>query len=500
MAKRKIWLLVHLQPSLGSEICSTYYDATRVNETAKVCGENIARRVYHPSRVEERWTALVHDRQSFNPCNGTLRGNDVAQWLRMRYGEENFEDMEHPYYSHFSEESEITALTESDDPESDDLDIIEPLAFLLRSPLFPCVDEYLVNWYANEKIFSDFKALKSWGAEFGIVGRSKKYDTTLPRKRTEVAELDHRKPDYSTRFEDYDTEATASAMLQFIQRGLSNHQHGEFSSPEDNLEEFFWNSLPLLLPSMQSTEAQSFRSKMADLWTSAVGNAGSFSTPALLTGRALYTAATDRSWIKLERKLDGDTRRLILFDVGAGARYDTGDGGSSTKWLLESYNRNGWSVEDFAEVHLWEKAHGDDLDYDLGESKLRRWYEESLVEHFKVRQVLTEFHFHGEFFKVEDGLLELIAEKCYTDVFCVVKLDIDDPVREMALVQRMMTESDGGALIGNVGEFLWEPHTHVLFNLNMQRSDGFSVGDFANPYELLGRMRRDFGVRSHGWI
>ena len=114
--------------------------------------------------------------------------------------------------------------------------------------------------------------------------------------------------------------------------------------------------------------------------------------------------------------------------------------------------------------------------------------------------------------------------------FCVIKLDLDDSAVEEVFLSWLLAEVQQTGPQMNI-EFFWEPHTHTMFNLNMQllgqqvdaqskvvvddvdggststsrqgkregRSDRPRLGDFSRAYRWLLALRKG-GVRAHGWV
>ncbi|CAD7950985.1 unnamed protein product [Amoebophrya sp. A25] len=483
---------------------------------------------YTSSSLEKSW--LGNPDWAERPCASSA-------WNRIRFeplGELLVEEDNGPGYLSYFEFKPLNgsaALTSSRKFQ------IEPLAFLLRHPLWPCASEegVLLDRYRKKiqnTLDEESATVRRWQGWLG---------QRVENKNAKSQSID-------SGIADYDDETTAFHVVSYAGRVLA----GE----EDD------HQVDLLVP------------------------------PLARHLRALYTLATDRSYLRLadeeyvhdyainnfnmmmlevgqQEELEEEKGRrppLYLIDIGGGY-YDTGDGGSSTKWLLEKYRRLGVQ---FDEVFVFEKRR---LDPER--------YREQVVEH--VKEVLVPESGEDEELlsmittlrsRNEEGtqfILDLssLARLPYSRItvlsaftmpslpveqdetrsdeaadgmviwqlcrapngVCVLKLDIDDPEVEHALLDAILgaVENEGTATSLNILELFWEPHTHVLFNPNLMsmhleqlvlnRRDrevllgghlpSFAkhtrtvstarIGDFQTPYRYLHSLRKA-GVRAHGWI
>ncbi|CAD7945030.1 unnamed protein product [Amoebophrya sp. A120] len=333
---------------------------------------------------------------------------------------------------------------------------LEPLAFLLRHALWPCVTTNLLEYYSERLRLSEAERrilLEAWPrdvfAAFHLVGSGNEDSTSDaeadPGPRRVSAALPTTD---ATNVLDFDDRTTLSAMLRHAVQYLAGSAASgtsrdrslsrSTSQPDltrlptarrhDNPSRHLLSELlnaflleeVLLLPSgvggpadqdaiaaekddpqIKSLEAgaQKLFSSLAkgiDLEEADIKQSLSLG---LLLARAVYAAATDRSYLVLGRQEDvayfyfaslfsapevsstlvrplaihpadhnhgnedtsmsdfagglssAPSPKVVLIDIGGGY-YDTGDTGSSTKWLVEMYRRNKVS---FDEIIVYEK-------------------------------------------------------------------------------------------------------------------------------------------------
>lgn len=146
----------------------------------------------------------------------------------------------------------------------------------------------------------------------------------------------------------------------------------------------------------------------------------------------------DKSYIVLKRNQSESPfsdipRKAYLFDLGASS-YNSGMGGASQSWLIESYRKKG--IE-FSHIYAWE-ANG--IQKDL----LQETPDDILLK-------ITYFAL-----PVESGLnnthsaLRFINDLCTPDDFVVLKLDIDFPDLENEIVSEILENSHIQSLIDEV--------------------------------------------------
>ncbi|XP_055350092.1 uncharacterized protein LOC129596770 [Paramacrobiotus metropolitanus] len=176
-----------------------------------------------------------------------------------------------------------------------------------------------------------------------------------------------------------------------------------------------------------------------------------------------------RNWIK---------KRALYFDLGA-STFDNGAGGNSQQWIIEHYAKRGIL---FDSIFAWEALAMNALDV------------------FKVipQQYYHKYHWYNFPItaKVEDGRnpWTVLSNTAESEDFVVVKLDIDNPDIENALVEQIMNNE---TLSGLIDEFYFEHHVNVtpMWPYWGQSYDLF----LKDTYSTFLKLRKT-GIAAHGWV
>lgn len=210
-------------------------------------------------------------------------------------------------------------------------------------------------------------------------------------------------------------------------------------------------------------------------------------------GGAMENGVMDKSFLLVpsssEVRFDATTN--WLFDIGSGL-YSTADTnghgareGSSQAWFVETYKERGivfdrilaWEANEMKPSLQWSSI-PDDV------KRITSWY--NIPVQAEKGHSDNPWTFVKHLAKVHD--------------YVVVKLDIDTPSVEIALVQQLLSDPE---LLELVDEFFFEHHTHGNPMQHMgwgdltQSSAGLS--SITDSYKLFSELRRR-GVRAHSWI
>jgi len=170
--------------------------------------------------------------------------------------------------------------------------------------------------------------------------------------------------------------------------------------------------------------------------------------------------------------------RNLFFDAG-GSRFT-----DALAFFANAYALRG--IE-FDKLFVWEADRQGESYWKGVPAKVRKHWEPRLVFHdgVKVSAVPGDQH----------NVVTLIYRVCRPLDFCALKLDIDEPLVERALVQQLL--SSPGETGAKLDEFFFEHHVHGLAEewWGHHQVDG----TFADSYRLF-RQLRELGVRAHSWI
>mmetsp|Transcript_45001 Transcript_45001/g.75076 ORF Transcript_45001/g.75076 Transcript_45001/m.75076 type:complete len:444 (+) Transcript_45001:98-1429(+) len=171
-------------------------------------------------------------------------------------------------------------------------------------------------------------------------------------------------------------------------------------------------------------------------------------------------------------------RRSFFFDLGA-STYRQGIGGASLSWFVESYKERGIL---FDRVLAWEPTviRPEAIFADFPSDILGR------LSYYNVPVSAVAGNQHNPL-----SILRNVVEK---SDFVVLKIDIDTPHIEEALVQQILADP---SLAGLIDEMFFEHHvTGVPMAHYWQNLVGKNVVESYNIFQTLRRM----GIRAHSWV
>jgi hypothetical protein len=171
--------------------------------------------------------------------------------------------------------------------------------------------------------------------------------------------------------------------------------------------------------------------------------------------------------------------RSYLFDMGA-STWSLGLGGPSQSFLIDAYKRRGIT---FDRIMLWEATPHTPADiYD----KVPR----SLHEAYQYMNIPCSA-------EVGDpgNPLEILKKLTRIEDFVSVKLDIDTPVAENALIQQILDDSE---IYRRIDEFYFEQHVNFKPMLANWRDKIDADKTLASSYDMFVALRKR-GIRAHGW-
>jgi hypothetical protein len=169
---------------------------------------------------------------------------------------------------------------------------------------------------------------------------------------------------------------------------------------------------------------------------------------------------------------------VILYDIGA-SLYKTGFGGASQEWFVQEFAARGMA---FDHIYAWEaiKHAPEEIFQDIPRDMLHK------IRYYNVAVQQDPQALHNP--------IRLLKASAKPQDYVVVKLDIDTPWLELALMQQLLADEDAMRL---VDELFFEQHTggspmtkygweHVL-------------DDITDSYALFTELRVR-GVRAHSWV
>lgn len=185
----------------------------------------------------------------------------------------------------------------------------------------------------------------------------------------------------------------------------------------------------------------------------------------------------NRNYLVMESIVEYPTtiRQKVYIDLGA-STWTSGGGGLSSKLFFETYKARGLA---FDRALLWE---------------INRTTPKDLFD-----QVPGEFFSAYQYFNipVEIGIgnaknpLEILKKIARKRDFVVVKIDIDTPSIENALVDQLMQDTT------LIDEFFYEHHVRIPTMMQLGWGEAVA-GELEDTYKLHIALRKK-GVRSHGW-
>jgi hypothetical protein len=169
---------------------------------------------------------------------------------------------------------------------------------------------------------------------------------------------------------------------------------------------------------------------------------------------------------------------VILYDIGA-SLYKTGFGGASQEWFVQEFAARGMG---FDHIYAWEaiKHQPEEIFKDIPKDMLHK------VRYYNVAVEQDPQALHNP--------IRLLKASAKPEDYVVVKLDIDTPLLELALMQQLLADEDAMRL---VDELFFEQHTSG--SPMTTHGWGYVVGDITDSYALFTELRVR-GVRAHSWV
>jgi len=173
--------------------------------------------------------------------------------------------------------------------------------------------------------------------------------------------------------------------------------------------------------------------------------------------------------------------KAFFFDLGA-SLYHSGNGGASMSWFVYQYRLRGIH---FDRIFAWEaKFHTDAAIYETMPAPIV-----DRIAYFNLPVNATPGAKHNPW-----RTLHAMTQQAD---FVVVKIDIDNPPIEEALIEQLLSDRSLSVL---VDELYWEHH---VLNTPMWHY-GWKGGTVTNhtlvhSYELFGDLR-SLGIRAHSWV
>jgi hypothetical protein len=193
-----------------------------------------------------------------------------------------------------------------------------------------------------------------------------------------------------------------------------------------------------------------------------------------------------RNYLLLESHVDAKLSvighgppKAFLFDMGA-STYAAGLGGPSQSFLIDAYKQRGIS---FDRILLWEATpHVPNDIYDKVPRSLHKSYQYINIP------VSPEVGDPG-------NPLEIIKALTQPEDFVAVKLDIDTPSVENALIQQILGDRE---VYSRIDEFYFEQHVNFAPLVAWWQKTIDVDKTLATSYDLFVELR-ERGIRAHGW-
>eukprot|EP00659_Diplonema_papillatum_P020863 gene20863-32177_t len=179
---------------------------------------------------------------------------------------------------------------------------------------------------------------------------------------------------------------------------------------------------------------------------------------------------------------DPEGGKAYFFDVGASS-YDSGTGGASQKWFVERFAHLGWR---FDRILAWEAV----------QNPAPHTYWSKVPKHIKPS--LTYYNIPVSSDRDSpDNPWYYVQKLCTPSDYCLVKIDIDAPQIEEALIEQLLSRSELHPL---VDELVWEHHTR---RSPLSGSGGWGKVEtnstVATSYNTFLKLR-SAGIRAHSWV
>jgi len=175
--------------------------------------------------------------------------------------------------------------------------------------------------------------------------------------------------------------------------------------------------------------------------------------------------------------------RLILFDLGAStySSWHTAAAAVGTKWFVEQFKRNKVTVDRIFAFEFERHKPGE----------VYRGMPDDLLSAYTYVNVGVEAEANGRF-----NPWRWLHEVATEDNHVVIKLDIDTPLIENALVAQLLASTPTTDLID---EMFYEHHVNVLCMRRFWSTKGENLtATLRNSYDDFAALRRA-GVRMHSW-
>jgi len=175
----------------------------------------------------------------------------------------------------------------------------------------------------------------------------------------------------------------------------------------------------------------------------------------------------------------------IFVDLGA-STWNTGLGGPSQSWFYDSYKRHGLEFDRFL---LWE-ARPTPVDEIFSELPGDLWHK---YQYFNWPASSNSSD--------PSSPLNIIKKIAQPGDFVALKLDIDTPQVEMAILRELLNDPE---LLELVDEFFFEYHVlfepmNELWFHSVHPSPPPTTDTLADAYNVF-RVLREKGIRAHSWV
>ena len=184
---------------------------------------------------------------------------------------------------------------------------------------------------------------------------------------------------------------------------------------------------------------------------------------------------------KLEISPSGYTPKALYFDLGA-SFYDSGFGGASQSWFIETYEKRGVSWKG---IFAWEATPQDSVKtWNLIPAKWKPYYH---WYNIPVSSVPGD----------ADNALRYISEVARPEDYVLLKVDIDHSETENAIVHQLLASDE---LLGLVDEIYYEHHVRTKpMHKYWARVTKNSNENLSHTYNMFSELRKK-GLLAHSWV
>eukprot|EP01064_Diplonema_japonicum_P028906 TRINITY_DN4542_c3_g1_i1.p1 TRINITY_DN4542_c3_g1~~TRINITY_DN4542_c3_g1_i1.p1 ORF type:complete len:390 (+),score=65.69 TRINITY_DN4542_c3_g1_i1:50-1171(+) len=174
----------------------------------------------------------------------------------------------------------------------------------------------------------------------------------------------------------------------------------------------------------------------------------------------------------------------ILFDLGA-STYTKGPGDASQKWFVEKFRANNINFDRI-------------LAFEASPIPQDKYWAEVPAD---VKPIMAFYNIPVQPAPGSpDNPWNFVKSLCKPSSFCVVKLDIDNPTVEEALIATLLEDTELHAL---VDELVWEHHVKrspLTWPGGWGRDTlALSTRTLSDSYEIF-KVLRERGIRAHSWV